>query len=230
MIENSIAQSISVIRKEISKYCLMAGRPTESVQLIAISKTKPLSMIEAAFNTGERNFGESYIQEAISKIEAFNPPGIIWHFIGPIQSNKTKAIAEHFSWVHSVDRLKIAERLNDQRPAMLPPLNVCIQVNIDEESNKSGVTLAELPALAFAIQSLPHLTLRGFMTVPAKRNSFAEQRIPFSRLRESFETVRTQGIITLDTLSMGMSNDLEAAIIEGATLVRVGTSIFGARQ
>jgi pyridoxal phosphate enzyme (YggS family) len=230
MINHSIPQSIASVREKIATYCHRAGRPVESVKLIAVSKTKPLSMIEAAFNSGERNFGESYVQEAVSKIEVFNPPGIVWHFIGPIQSNKTKAIAEHFSWVHSVDRLSIAERLSTQRPERLPPLNMCIQVNIDEERSKSGVSLSALPDLVLAIQALPHLTLRGLMAVPKKRDSLDEQRLPFSRLRDAFEKIRAQGIVSFDTLSMGMSNDLEAAILEGATWVRIGTAIFGDRS
>ena len=225
MNKTNIAQSLSSVHKDIAQYCARAHRQKESVHLMAVSKTQPLAMIKAAFEAGQRDFGESYLQEAISKMASFTSSEIVWHFIGPIQSNKTKAIAEHFAWAHSVDRLKIAERLNSQRPTSLSPLNICIEVNIDGEPSKSGVTLQDLPALAHAILLLPQLRLRGLMGIPAKHHSLDQQRIPFAKLREAYQALCHQGL-SLDTLSMGMSGDLEAAILEGATWVRVGAAIY----
>jgi pyridoxal phosphate enzyme (YggS family) len=198
------------------------------VQLVAVSKTFSADAIRAALGHGQSRFGESYVQEALSKIAALADAEIEWHFIGPIQSNKTREIAAHFDWVHGVDRLKIAQRLNDQRPAQLAALNVCIQVNISGEATKSGVAPDQVESLARAVLALPRLKLRGLMAIPAPRDAFEEQRAACAALRAVFERLRARGI-ELDTLSMGMSDDLEAAIAEGATLVRVGTAIFGAR-
>ena len=207
-----------------------AGRDPQSVQLIAVSKTQPPEAIAQAYAWGQRRFGENYLQEALEKQIALHQlPDIEWHFIGPIQSNKTRAIAGHFQWVHTVDRLKVAQRLNEQRPPHLPALNVCVQVNIDDESTKSGVSLAELPALIRGITPLANLNLRGLMAIPAATDDPARQRKAFAKLRSAQQVLNLQGF-RMDTLSMGMSGDMEAAIAEGATFVRVGTDIFGARQ
>lgn len=207
-----------------------AGRHPQFVKLVAVSKTQPPEAVEAAYHAGQRRFGENYVQEALSKQAALaHLPNIEWHFIGPIQSNKTREIAEHFSWVHSIDREKVARRLSEQRPAALGQLNVCLQVNLDAEPNKAGVSLKALPDLARQVSQLPNLCLRGLMAIPAPREERAAQRASLARLREALEDLRAQGL-ALDTLSMGMSADLEAAVAEGATLVRVGTDIFGARR
>ena len=214
-------------------------RPPGAVALVAVSKMQPTGAIVAAVAAGLHSFGENYLKEALEKIEALKKieelrgytrgyNTLDWHFIGPIQSNKTRGIAEHFDWVHSVDRLKIAQRLSVQRPAERPPLNVCLQVNISEEPSKSGVALADLPALAQAVALLPRIVLRGLMAVPAPCDEFTAQRKPFARLREAQQALTEMGL-SLDTLSMGMTDDLEAAIAEGATLVRIGTAIFGPR-
>lgn len=206
------------------------GRDPGEVQLIAVSKTQPAEAIVEAYRAGQRHFGENYLQEALDKQQTLvELPDLQWHFIGPIQSNKTRAIAEHFSWVHSLEREKIARRLSDQRPATLPPLQVCLQVNLDDESSKSGVSLAALPELARTVDALPRLQLRGLMAIPAPRENQSEQRAAFARLRRALEALNAEGF-RLDTLSMGMSADLEAAVVEGATLVRVGTDIFGPRH
>jgi pyridoxal phosphate enzyme (YggS family) len=194
--------------------------------LIAVSKTQPAEAVAAAYYCGQREFGENYVQEALAKQEKLAHFDIGWHFIGPIQSNKTKLIAAHFSWVHSVDRIKIAERLSDQRPIQLPPLNVCIQVNVSGEATKSGVAFEELDELAKAIAALPRLRFRGLMAIPAPTNEIDLQRASFRSLRQAAERLSDLG---LDTLSMGMSDDLEAAITEGSTMVRVGTALFGPR-
>jgi pyridoxal phosphate enzyme (YggS family) len=191
-----------------------------------VSKTKPAAAIRQAFAAGVRDFGENYLQEALEKQLELGDLPLIWHFIGPIQSNKTKAIAEHFAWVHSVDRLKIAQRLSDQRPAHLPALNICLQVNVSGEASKSGCNPDELPALAQAVTQLPNLRLRGLMTIPEPTDDVARQHAAFARLRELQDGLG----LDLDTLSMGMSHDLEAAIAEGATWVRIGTALFGARD
>ena len=207
------------------------GRKPGSVRLLAVSKTFPATAVTKVHAAGQRFFGESYLQEAMAKVEALasaNADGIEWHFIGPLQSNKTQAVATNFAWVHALDRLKIARRLSAQRPADLPPLNVCIQVNISGEASKAGTTLTALPELATAVAALPGLRLRGLMALPARSETFEQQRRPFQRLREALEQLNRAGM-ALDTLSMGMSGDLEAAIAEGATIVRVGTAIFGAR-
>lgn len=197
--------------------------------LLAVSKTRPAEDIRAAHALGINDFGENYLQEALPKIEALQALGLTWHFIGPIQSNKTRPIAEHFDWVHSVDRDKIARRLNEQRPADAPPLQVCLQVNVSGEASKSGVSPAELPALAEAVMQLPRLRLRGLMAIPAATTSEAQQRATFAQLRGLFEDLQPRAP-DLDTLSMGMSGDLESAIAEGSTLLRIGTALFGPRH
>jgi hypothetical protein len=203
-------------------------RPLESVALLAVSKTQPAAAVAAMAAAGQTGFGENYLQEALDKMDALGNPDLEWHFIGPVQANKTRGIAERFAWVHSVDRLKIAERLSAQRPAHLPPLNVCLQVNIDREPTKHGLDEAEVLVVAAAVAALPRLRLRGLMAVPAPAATFAAQRQPLARLRELQERLIAAGL-ALDTLSMGMSDDLEAAIAEGATLVRIGTALFGPR-
>ena len=205
-------------------------RPPQSVALLAVSKTQPVAAIETAIAAGLHRFGENYLQEALDKMAALEGYSQLeWHFIGPIQSNKTRRIAEHFSWVHSVDRLKIAERLSEQRPDSLPPLNICLQVNISAEASKSGLTLNELPAVARQVAELPRLRLRDLMAMPAPAEHFEAQRQPLARLGKAQQQLNDQGL-ALDTLSMGMSDDLEAAIAEGSTLVRIGTALFGPRQ
>lgn len=204
------------------------GRPTGAVTLLAVSKTQPAEVLRAAAAAGQTRFGENYLQEALAKMAALADLELEWHFIGPLQSNKTRAAAEHFAWVHSVDRLKLAERLSAQRAPALPPLNVCLQVNVSGEASKSGCTLQQLPALARAVATLPHLRLRGLMAIPAPAPDPQQQRLPFRQLRQALEQLNAEGL-GLDTLSMGMSDDLEAAIAEGATLVRIGSAIFGAR-
>lgn len=203
-------------------------RPPGSVELLAVSKTQPAAAIAAAAAAGQIRFGENYLQEACDKMTELAVLDLEWHFIGPVQANKTRLIAERFAWVHSVDRLKIAERLNAQRPDDLPPLNVCLQVNISGEPSKHGLDASELPATACAVAKLPQLRLRGLMAIPAPATEFAAQREPLARLRRLREELIAEGL-TLDTLSMGMSDDLEAAIAEGSTLVRIGTAIFGPR-
>lgn len=224
----NIGNKIKFIHNEISSYALKFNRNPNDVRLLAVSKKHSIANIEAAYQAGQRQFGESYLQEALPKINALTHLEIIWHYIGAIQSNKTKIIAENFNWVQSVDRLKIAERLNAQRPAHLPRLNICIEVNIDDEPQKSGVSLLELSALAQAISKLPNLHLCGLMAIPAPRNSFEQQRIAFKKLHTAFEQLKSQGLV-LDTLSMGMSDDFAAAIAEGSTIVRIGTRLFGKR-
>jgi pyridoxal phosphate enzyme (YggS family) len=204
------------------------GKPVGSVELLAVSKHQPLTRLQQAVNAGQYLFAESYLQEALPKIHALAKQKIEWHFIGNIQSNKTQAIATHFSWVHSVDCLNIAERLSRQRPATFAPLNICIQVNIDDEAQKAGASINELTSLATAISKLPNLKLRGLMAIPKPRQDFIEQRAVFKKLRLAFEQLKQQGF-ALDTLSMGMSDDFVAAIAEGATIVRIGTAIFGKR-
>lgn len=226
---HKIDDKLAKVTARIHQAAAAAGRNPQTVQLIAVSKTQPAVAIAEAYTWGQRAFGENYLQEALDKqIQLADLTDIEWHFIGPIQSNKTRPIAIHFGWAHSVDRLKIAQRLSEQRPHELPPLNICVQVNIDDETTKSGVSLAELPTLVAAIRPLPHLHLRGLMAIPAATNNPAQQRMAFAKLRNAFETLNVQGY-GLDCLSMGMSGDMEAAIAEGATFVRVGSDIFGAR-
>ena len=203
-------------------------RPPGAVRLLAVSKTQPAAAIAALAAAGQHGFGENFLQEALDKMTELAARDLEWHFIGPVQANKTRGIAEHFAWVHSVDRLKIAERLSAQRPDRLPPLNVCLQVNIDREPTKHGLDEAEVAGIARAVAALPRLRLRGLMAIPTPAAEFTAQRQPFSRLRELRERLADAGLV-LDTLSAGMSDDLEAAIAEGATLVRVGTALFGPR-
>lgn len=227
---SAIADNLQAVRSRIAKAAEAAGRSPQSIHLLAVSKTKPLADVLAAVAAGQLAFGENYVQEGVEKCLATAQEGNIeWHFIGPLQSNKTRLVAEHFAWVHSVDRLKIAERLSAQRPDNLPPLQVCLQVNVSGEASKSGCQPAEVPALCAAIAALPRLQLRGLMAIPEPVDDPLAQRQPFRQLRELAALVQAAGI-ALDTLSMGMSHDLEAAIAEGATLVRIGTAIFGERN
>ena len=219
---------LRAVQARITLAVAEAGRDAAAVRLLAVSKTFDAAAVRELAACGQLEFGENYLQEALEKQAALADLPLVWHFIGPIQSNKTRAIAEAFSWVHSVDRLKIAERLSAQRPAGLPPLQVCIEVNVSGEASKGGVTAAELPALADAMAALPNLQLRGLMAIPAPTSEMASQRAAFRQVREAFDALRARGH-TLDTLSMGMSADLEAAILEGATIVRVGTALFGER-
>ncbi|MBF8701992.1 YggS family pyridoxal phosphate-dependent enzyme [Pseudomonas putida] len=223
---STLADNLSAISARIASAAQAAGRDPASVQLLAVSKTKPASAIREIHAAGVCDFGENYLQEALTKQQALSDLPLIWHFIGPIQSNKTKAIAEHFDWVHSVDRLKIAQRLSEQRPAGLAPLNICLQVNVSGEDSKSGCAPADLPTLAKAVAALPNLRLRGLMAIPEPTDDRAAQEAAFATLRQLQEGLG----LGLDTLSMGMSHDLEAAIAQGATWVRIGTALFGARD
>lgn len=226
----TISRKIQEVSGRIARACEAAGRPVASVTLLAVSKTQPAEVVREAAAVGLARFGENYVQEGLAKIAALADlrPRLEWHLIGPLQSNKTRAVAEAFDWVHSVDRLKTAERLSAQRPAGLPPLQLCLQVDISGENTKSGVAPAELEALAHAVAALPRVRLRGLMAIPAPAEGEAAQRAPHRALRALFERLKAQGL-ALDTLSMGMTADLEAAVLEGATLVRVGTALFGAR-
>ncbi len=225
---NNMRKNLNRVREQIVQAASACKRESDSILLLAVSKKKPASDIRQAWELGQRDFGENYLQEALQKIEELKDLDITWHFIGAIQSNKTRNIAEAFDWVHCIDRAKIARRLSEQRPPDLEPLNVCIQVNIDHESSKAGIELAELPELANAIHQLPGIRLRGLMTIPAPQESFELQRSAFAKLANALESLRQQGI-DCDTLSMGMTQDMEAAIAEGSTLVRIGTAIFGER-
>ncbi|KIH80847.1 YggS family pyridoxal phosphate-dependent enzyme [Pseudomonas batumici] len=222
----TIADNITAVAARIAAAAQAAGRDSAAIGLLAVSKTKPAAAVREAYAAGLRDFGENYLQEALGKQAELTDLPLCWHFIGPIQSNKTRAIAEHFDWVHSVDRLKIAQRLSEQRPANLPPLNICIQVNVSGEASKSGCTPADLPALATAIADLPNLRLRGLMAIPEPTEDRAAQDAAFAAVR----TLQDSLNLPLDTLSMGMSHDLESAIAQGATWVRIGTALFGARD
>ena len=229
---NTIAKRLAQIRTRITQAEQRYQRPPGSVKLLAVSKTRPLEDLQILQQCGQQSFAENYLQDALPKIAALNaranePPE--WHFIGPLQSNKTRSVAEHFHWLHTLERLKIARRLNAQRPASLPPLNVCIQVNISADPNKSGVAPEDTEALAAELATLPGLRLRGLMTLPRREQDLEQQRRPFRALHELYVQLCQRGF-ELDTLSMGMTNDLEAAIAEGSTLVRVGTGLFGARK
>lgn len=226
---SAIATNLQAVRQRIADAARAVGRKPESVQLLAVSKTWPADAVLTAADAGQHAFGENYVQEALRKMSELQHRRLEWHFIGPVQSNKTRAVAEHFDWVHSVDRLKIAERLCAQRPAHLPPLQVCIEVNVSGEHSKSGCPPDGAAALCGAVAALPRLRLRGLMAIPAPAEVFEQQRRPFRTLRQLFEQVQSDGL-PVDTLSMGMSHDLEAAIAEGASIVRVGTAIFGTRN
>jgi hypothetical protein len=226
---SAIADNLQAVQARIAKAAAAAGRSPESVRLLAVSKTWPLASIIDAADAGQRAFGENYVQEGIDKIAAISGRNLEWHFIGPLQSNKSKPVAEAFDWVHSIDRLKIAERLSAQRPAYLPPLQVCVQVNVSGETSKSGCAPDDTLALCQAVTALPGLNLRGLMAIPEPSDDPLAQRAPFRRLREIYDHIRAAGL-PLDTLSMGMSHDLEAAVAEGATIVRIGTAIFGERN
>ncbi|GLH51286.1 MULTISPECIES: YggS family pyridoxal phosphate-dependent enzyme [Pseudomonas] len=223
---STIADNIGLVSQRIRAAADAVQRDASSIHLLAVSKTKPAQAVREAYAAGLRDFGENYLQEALGKQADLTDLPLSWHFIGPIQSNKTRAIAEHFAWVHSVDRLKIAQRLSEQRPADLPPLNICIQVNVSGEASKSGCTPADLPALATAISALPRLKLRGLMAIPEPTQDRAEQDAAFATVRDLQASLN----LALDTLSMGMSHDLESAIAQGATWVRIGTALFGARD
>lgn len=224
----NIEKNLNHIQAQITDIAGEFGRDPDSINLVAVSKRKPASDIRCAWQSGQKDFGENYLQEAQQKMQVLSDLDITWHFIGAIQSNKTRNIAEAFDWAHCVDRVKIAQRLSDQRPADMPPLNVCIQVNIDHESSKAGVDLSELPELARAIHRLDGIRLRGLMAIPAPRETLAEQRSVFAKLAAAMTSLQQQEI-DCDTLSMGMTGDMTAAIAEGSTLVRIGTAIFGER-
>ena len=227
----TIAANIQQVRDRIARACAAAQRPVQSVTLLSVSKTFSPEAVREAFAAGERRFGENYVQEGVDKITALADllDQIEWHLIGPLQSNKTRVVAEHFDWVHSVDRLKTAQRLSEQRPVSLPPLQVCLQVNVSGEASKSGVPPQDVPVLAQAVAALPRLQLRGLMAIPEPAADAQAQRAPHAALRELLRGLQARGL-AVDTLSMGMSADLEAAVLEGATVVRVGTAIFGARR
>lgn len=231
----TISANLQAVKRRIIAACSLAGRDPAAVTLLAVSKTFPAAALREAVACGQRAFGESYVQEALAKQAQLADLDLEWHFIGPLQSNKTRAVATHFGWVHSIDRLKIAERLSAQRPETLPPLNVCVEVNVGGEASKSGCAPDEAPALCQAVARLPRLHLRGLMTIPVPgRGSPAENsalaRRQFAMLRRLRDRIEEESGLGLDTLSMGMSGDLEEAIIEGATIVRVGTAIFGKRS
>ncbi|AZE75464.1 protein YggS [Pseudomonas synxantha] len=223
---STIADNIGLVSQRIRAAAEAAQRDASSIHLLAVSKTKPAQAVREAYAAGMHDFGENYLQEALGKQAELTDLPLSWHFIGPIQSNKTRAIAENFAWVHSVDRLKIAQRLSEQRPTDLPPLNICIQVNVSGEASKSGCTPADLPALANAISELPRLKLRGLMAIPEPTEDRAAQDAAFATVRD----LQASLDLSLDTLSMGMSHDLESAIAQGATWVRIGTALFGVRD
>jgi len=224
----TIAANLQSVHRRIATACAAVGRSVGEVQLLAVSKTFGPEAVREALEAGQRAFGENYLQEAVDKMPLLADLPIEWHCIGPIQSNKTRLVAAHFAWAHTIDRLKIAQRLSEQRPRELPPLRVCIQVNIDGGPTKSGVAPADVPALAQEIATLPRLELRGLMTIPDPVDDFAAQQAVHARARALFDRLRAAGL-PLDTLSMGMSADLEAAIAAGSTMVRIGTAIFGSR-
>jgi len=225
----TISANLQAVLARIDAAARKFGRNPDDISLLAVSKTWPASDVRAAADAGQRAFGENYVQEGVDKTVVLAALALTWHFIGPLQSNKTRRVAETFDWVHSVERLKIAERLSEQRPDTLPPLQICLQINVSGEETKSGAALSELPQLARQVVQLPRLKLRGVMAIPAPLDEFDAQRQSFRRVREAYEQLRGEGLL-LDTLSMGMTHDLEAAIAEGATLVRVGTAIFGERN
>jgi PLP dependent protein len=226
-----IADKLHHVHERIARACEAAGRGVQSVTLLSVSKTFGPDAVRAAVAAGERRFGENYVQEGVDKIAALADlrTRLEWHLIGPLQSNKTRVVAEQFDWVHSIDRLKIAQRLSEQRPAHLPPLKLCLQVNISGEASKSGLRVDGVGAVAHAVAALPRIELRGLMAIPEPAEGFEAQRVPHRALRELLASLRADGL-ALDTLSIGMSADLEAAIMEGATIVRIGSAIFGSRS
>ena len=229
---NDIAHNLAQVRDKISAAALRCGRASEDVALLAVSKTKPASAVAEAIDAGQRAFGENYVQEGVDKIRHFQEQGVTgleWHFIGPLQSNKSRLVAEHFDWCHTVDRLRISSRLSDQRPAGMTPLNVLIQINISDEESKSGIPLAELDALAAQVAALPGICLRGLMAIPAPVSTYERQFAVARQMAVAFDALKLR-YPTVDTLSLGMSDDMEAAIAAGSTLVRIGTAIFGARD
>jgi pyridoxal phosphate enzyme (YggS family) len=225
---HNIEKNLAHIRQQIEQAAKEYNRDSDNISLLAVSKKKPAVDLRSAYDCGQRDFGENFLQEAQVKIGELSDLEIVWHFIGPVQSNKTRALAESFDWVHCVDRLKIAQRLSDQRPDSMPPINICIQVNIDLEASKSGVAVGDIFELAEAINRLPRIRFRGLMAIPTQRSDFKSQREPFAKLRQALEDLQQRGF-DCDTLSMGMSHDMQAAIAEGSTLVRIGTAIFGER-
>jgi len=225
----NIEKNLNDIRVQIEAAAIASHRNNNDISLLAVSKRKPVEDIRLAYACGQRDFGENYLQEAQQKMAALSDLDITWHFIAAIQSNKTRPIAEAFDWVHCIDRFKIAKRLNDQRPSTLPALNVCIQVNVEQETSKSGINLDEVDKLAAQVAELPNLKLRGLMAIPTPQDNYEAQRKPFAQLRQAFEQLNEKGF-NCDTLSMGMTHDMAAAIAEGATLVRIGTAIFGERS
>ncbi len=226
---HSISKALLAVRERIAQAERKHERAAGSVRLLAVCKKKPAAAVREAYEAGQRAFGENHLQDALPKVEALRELGLEWHFIGPVQSNKTRPISAHFDWVHSVDRLKTARRLSEQREPALGELNVCIQLNLSGEDTKSGVETVKLEELASQIAQLPRLKLRGLMVIPRPETDFESQRVPFRRLREALESLNVRGF-GLDTLSMGMTGDMEAAIAEGATIVRIGTAIFGPRD
>ncbi|WNY85749.1 YggS family pyridoxal phosphate-dependent enzyme [Leclercia adecarboxylata] len=229
---NDIAHNLAQVRDKISAAATGCGRASEEVTLLAVSKTKPASAIAEAIDAGQRMFGENYVQEGVEKIRHFREKGtadLQWHFIGPLQSNKSRLVAEHFDWCHTVDRLRIATRLSEQRPAEMPPLNVLIQINISDENSKSGIALEELEQLAEQVAALPGLRLRGLMAIPAPETDYDRQFAVARQMAVAFEALKTR-YPTVDTLSLGMTDDMAAAIAAGSTMVRIGTAIFGARD
>jgi pyridoxal phosphate enzyme (YggS family) len=226
----SIEHNLQQVRERIAAAAARCGRAPEEITLLAVSKTKPASAVAEAIAAGQHAFGENYVQEGVEKVaELAAHPDLQWHFIGPLQSNKSRLVAEHFAWCHTVDRLRIAQRLSDRRPAEMAPLNVLIQINISDEQSKSGIALDELPALAEAVAALPHLRLRGLMAIPAPEEDYQRQLAVFGRMNDAFLALQ-QRYPHIDTLSMGMTDDMAAAIAAGSTLVRIGTAIFGARD
>ncbi|MCI1679449.1 MAG: YggS family pyridoxal phosphate-dependent enzyme [Ewingella americana] len=228
---NAIGKNLQDVREKIAAAAQRCERPLEEITLLAVSKTKPASDVEKAIEAGQLAFGENYVQEGVEKIAHFagHQPALTWHFIGPLQSNKSRLVAENFDWCHTVDRLKIAQRLNEQRPAGLAPLNVLIQVNISDEASKSGIALNDIDTLAEQISQMPNLVLRGLMAIPAVETDYQRQLAVFTEMREAFDALR-QRYPQADTLSMGMTDDMPAAIAAGSTMVRIGTAIFGARD